>query len=78
MPTVFLNGRFCAADGAMVSAFDAGFQHGVGLFETMLASVSGGEARVPFLGDHLDRLVESALEDRFAERAERSGARNPR
>jgi branched-chain amino acid aminotransferase len=44
----------------MVSAFDAGFQHGVGLFETMLASVSGGEARVPFLGDHLDRLVESA------------------
>ncbi len=42
MPTVFLNGRFCAADGAMVSAFDAGFQHGVGLFETMLASVSGG------------------------------------
>ncbi len=60
MPTVFLNGRFCAADGAMVSAFDAGFQHGVGLFETMLASVSGGEARVPFLGDHLDRLVESA------------------
>ncbi|MCC6229440.1 MAG: aminotransferase class IV family protein [Phycisphaerales bacterium] len=60
MPTVFLNGRFCAADGAMVSAFDAGFQHGVGLFETILASVSGGEARVPFLGDHLDRLVESA------------------
>ncbi len=60
MPTVFLNGRFCGADGAMVSAFDAGFQHGVGLFETMLASVSGGEARVPFLGDHLDRLVESA------------------
>lgn len=60
MPTVFLNGRFCAADGAMVSAFDAGFQHGVGLFETMLASVSGGEARVPFLGDHLDRLIESA------------------
>ncbi|MCC6229443.1 MAG: hypothetical protein IT432_09470 [Phycisphaerales bacterium] len=42
MPTVFLNGRFCAADGAMVSAFDAGFQHGVGLFETMLANVSGG------------------------------------
>jgi branched-subunit amino acid aminotransferase/4-amino-4-deoxychorismate lyase len=60
MPTVFLNGRFCAADAATVSAFDAGFQHGVGLFETMLASVSGGEARVPFLGDHLDRLVESA------------------
>jgi branched-subunit amino acid aminotransferase/4-amino-4-deoxychorismate lyase len=69
MVTVFLNGRF--VDGpAQVSAFDAGFQHGVGLFETFL----GGCARPDSAGDdpasrgawavhldeHLDRLHESA------------------
>lgn len=39
MATVFLNGRFLSRDEAFVSAFDAGFQHGVGLFETMTAVV---------------------------------------
>jgi branched-chain amino acid aminotransferase len=40
MATVFLNGRFVSRDEAMVSAFDAGFQHGVGLFETMMGVVA--------------------------------------
>lgn len=39
MATVFLNGRFLSRDEAFISAFDAGFQHGVGLFETMTAVV---------------------------------------
>ncbi|MFO0830472.1 MAG: aminotransferase class IV [Phycisphaerales bacterium] len=39
MATVFLNGRFLSREEASVSAFDAGFQHGVGLFETMTAVV---------------------------------------
>lgn len=70
MATVFLNGEFVDASDARVSAFDAGLQHGVGLFETMLARVEGdagggddgsrGEATVHRLGDHLDRLIESA------------------
>ena len=35
MTTVWLNGSIETVDEARVSAFDAGFQHGVGLFETM-------------------------------------------
>ena len=34
---VWLNGKFVQRDAAMVSAFDAGMQHGIGLFETCLA-----------------------------------------
>jgi branched-chain amino acid aminotransferase len=60
MPTVFLNGRFLERDEAMVSAFDAGLQHGVGLFETMSARVREGSADVPFLERHVERMVESA------------------
>ncbi|MDX2130843.1 MAG: aminotransferase class IV [Planctomycetota bacterium] len=58
MPTVFLDGRFVPASDACVSAFDAGFQHGVGLFETMLAVRDG--ARVVHLHEHLERLRRSA------------------
>ncbi len=82
MATVFLNGEFVDAGDARVSAFDAGLQHGVGLFETMLARVDGdaggsegagggvegsggggdrGGATVHRLGDHLDRLIASAM-----------------
>lgn len=69
MATVFLNGRFVDRDQAVVSAFDAGLQHGVGLFETMLGS-AGAPARdgepvrawVHRLEDHLERLVASARE----------------
>lgn len=62
MATVFLNGKFMERDEAKVSAFDAGFQHGVGLFETMLARLDGGEAEVFRLEEHLDRLIGSAKE----------------
>lgn len=45
----------------MVSAFDAGFQHAVGLFETMSARLDpGGKARVFRLESHLERLIGSA------------------
>ena len=56
--TVWLNGRFTTLEEARISAFDAGFQHGVGLFETIAAS--GGKARM--LEAHLDRLATSARE----------------
>jgi branched-subunit amino acid aminotransferase/4-amino-4-deoxychorismate lyase len=66
MATVFLNGAFVPQDDARVSAFDAGVQHGVGLFETMLGGVGGREAgaaaRVFRLDDHLGRLIGSARE----------------
>lgn len=61
MATVFLNGRFIAQDEAAVSAFDAGFQHGVGLFETMSARLDeAGQAKIFRLEAHLERLSESA------------------
>lgn len=58
MPTIFLDGRFADPADARVSAFDAGFQHAVGLFETMLAVRDG--ARVLHLPEHLERLRASA------------------
>ena len=69
MATVFLNGRFVSQDEARVSAFDAGVQHGVGLFETMLggtggdsADGDGARAWVFRLEEHLERLISSARE----------------
>jgi len=73
MATVFLNGSFLPASDACISAFDAGFQHGVGLFETMLAvrpppqppvtPLAAGESpHVLHLLEHLRRLAESARE----------------
>jgi branched-chain amino acid aminotransferase len=53
---VFLNGELVAAEQGRLSAFDAGFLHGAGLFETMRAY----HGRVYRLGAHLDRLIESA------------------
>ena len=55
---VWLNGSFIDRDQASVSVFDAGFQHGVGLFETMLAR-NGAVFRIDA---HLDRLANSAKE----------------
>ncbi len=53
---VFLNGALVERDSAKVSAFDAGFQHAVGLFETMLAR----NGRI-FRGvAHMARLIDSA------------------
>lgn len=60
MAPVFLDGRFVERGDARIAAFDAGLQHGVGLFETMHARLSGGEAMVRGLDRHIERLVESA------------------
>lgn len=54
----FLNGRLVPVDHALVRAEDAGFQHAVGLFETM----SAHHGRVFRLDAHLARLAESARE----------------
>ncbi len=61
MASVFLNGRFVERSGALISAFDAGFQHGVGLFETMLGVVTPA-CRIVHLREHVDRLRRSAKE----------------
>jgi len=60
---VWINGEFVDRDSARVSAFDAGFQHAVGLFETMLAQ-NGHVFRV---ADHMERLRESAKELQLTE-----------
>ncbi|MFN0132819.1 MAG: aminotransferase class IV [Phycisphaerales bacterium] len=69
MPTIFLNGRFVEGDDARLSVFDAGIQHGVGLFETLLGGVSNHQPWAMALDAHLDRLTASArelgLSDRF-------------
>lgn len=54
----WLDGAFVDGADPRVSALDAGFQHGVGLFETMQAR----RGRVFRLSDHLERLAESARE----------------
>ena len=53
---VWLNGEFVDHDSASVPVFDAGFQHGVGLFETMSAC----NGRVFRAEAHMHRLIESA------------------
>ena len=57
---VWLNGTLLSRDEAKVSAFDAGFQHGVGLFETMHATMTDVGPRVFRVEQHLARLKESA------------------
>jgi len=68
-PVVWLNGDLVERDAARVSVFDAGLQHGVGLFETMLA-VNGAVFR---LDAHMARMAESAralgLSDKLRGRA---------
>jgi len=61
--TVWLNGEIVGADEARVGIFDAGLQHGVGLFETM--SAVGG--KVQRLREHLQRLERSACELKLTE-----------
>lgn len=66
--SVFLNGRFFSLDAseterASLSPFDAGFQHGVGLFETMLGGASdAGDVWCMRIDEHLERLAASARE----------------
>lgn len=52
----YVNGKTVKAERAVVSAQDAGFQHGIGLFETM-ATFHG---RIFRLKQHLDRLADAA------------------
>jgi branched-subunit amino acid aminotransferase/4-amino-4-deoxychorismate lyase len=61
---VWINGRFVPRDEALVSVFDAGFQHAVGLFETVAAR----NGRIFRGGDHMRRLVGSAQEMTLTER----------
>lgn len=61
---VWINGKFVEAERAEVSAFDAGLQHGVGLFETMHAS----NGRIFRARQHVERLAESARMLRMTER----------
>tara|TARA_Y100000589_G_scaffold325045_1_gene362194 strand:+ start:4599 stop:5528 length:930 start_codon:yes stop_codon:yes gene_type:complete len=61
---VWLNGQFVGADSAAIPVFDAGFQHGVGLFETMHAE----HGRVFRAREHVERLAESARILRMSER----------
>jgi branched-subunit amino acid aminotransferase/4-amino-4-deoxychorismate lyase len=63
---VWLNGRWLPLGDARVSAFDAGLQHGVGLFETMKVA----HGRVWRLDDHLARLARSAVLLRLTGRLE--------
>ena len=60
--TVWIDGAFVEPDAARISAFDAGLQHAVGLFETMTAR----EGEVLHLGRHLRRLRTSAAELRLS------------
>ncbi len=53
---VWVNGKFVSDAEARVSVFDAGFQHGIGLFETMAAR----NGRVFRADQHMARLLESA------------------
>jgi branched-chain amino acid aminotransferase len=57
---ILINGQFLSANDAQVSAFDAGFQHGVGLFETLLGGCSENGPWALHLEDHLLRLATSA------------------
>jgi len=60
---VWLNGEFLPQHDAKISVFDAGFQHGVALFETLLAR----NGRVFRPDDHMRRLADSARELRLSE-----------
>lgn len=53
---VYLNGKIVAPEQALIPLQDAGFQHAVGLFETMHVQ----NAKAFRLEAHLDRLAESA------------------
>lgn len=62
MSGVFLDGAFVERDAAKVSAFDAGLQHAVGLFETMRGLNDADGPRIVGLREHMERLATSARE----------------
>ena len=61
---VWINGSFVDENEAKVGVFDAGFQHGVGLFETMIAK----NGRVFQAEAHMNRLKTSAAGLRLTEK----------
>jgi branched-subunit amino acid aminotransferase/4-amino-4-deoxychorismate lyase len=61
---IWLDGEFIDSASAKISVFDAGFQHGVGLFETMLAR----NGRIFRVDAHMRRLAGSAGELRLSKR----------
>ncbi len=61
---VWINGAFVPEQDARVSVFDAGLQHGIGLFETMAAR-HGSVFRA---AHHMERLAESARMLRLTEK----------
>ena len=60
----WLNGSFVEDSDVKISAFDAGFQHGVGLFETL----SARNGRVFRTLDHMNRIADSAAMLRLTEK----------
>ena len=60
---VWINGQYLSLAEAKVGFFDGGFQHAIGLFETMLAR----DGAVLRLEEHLERLALSAKELRLFE-----------
>ena len=67
MATIWLNGKIVSSAEAKVSAFDAGFTHAVGLFETMLGGCSSSGPWAAMLHEHMMRLAESASDLGLAE-----------
>ena len=61
---VWINGTFFEDNKAVVGVFDAGLQHGVGLFETMLAQ----NGTVFKAREHMERLATSAQQLRLTEK----------
>ena len=61
---VWINGSFVEDTLAVIGVFDAGFQHGVGIFETMLAR-NGCVFRAQ---QHIERLADSATMLRLTEK----------
>ena len=61
---VWINGTFVDDKNAKTSVFDAGFQHGVGLFETMCAK----NGRVFRAQNHMERIAQSASDLRLTEK----------
>jgi branched-chain amino acid aminotransferase len=61
---VWINGSFVEGGEASVSVFDAGLQHGVGLFETMIAR----NGQVFRAEQHMERLANSAAMLRLTEK----------
>ncbi len=67
MTTIMINGEVVEGDAGRVGALDAGLQHAVGLFETMLATRGDGGVEVHDVRAHLARLDRSARELKLSE-----------